>query len=94
MLRWPKTDSRTSMESRGSSRGGVDIGLQDLVGAGLEYLSAEHELQCRQIMFGLLLKQFHAVRLNEARYASVIQVVEPAIPPVQKASPHRVLLVL
>jgi uncharacterized protein involved in exopolysaccharide biosynthesis len=68
--------------------------LEDIPGAGLEYLRAEHELQYRQILFDMLVKQYDAARLDEAKEAAVIQVVEPAIPPDQKSSPHRALIVL
>jgi capsule polysaccharide export protein KpsE/RkpR len=74
--------------------GSGDMGLQALAGAGVEYLSAEHELQYRQIMFDLLLKQFDAARLDEAKNATRFQIVEEAVPAERKSSPHRVLLVL
>jgi len=72
----------------------VGMGLQDVAGSGIEYLSAEHEVQYRQIVFDMLLKQYDAARLDEAKNAAVIQVVEPAIPPDRKSSPHRAAIVL
>jgi uncharacterized protein involved in exopolysaccharide biosynthesis len=82
------------MGSAGSAKNSADLGLQDIAGAGSEYLSAEHELQYRQIMFDLMLKQYDAARLDEAKFASVVQVVESAIPPQQRTSPHRSMIVL
>ena len=62
--------------------------------AGGDYLRAEHELEYRQALFDLLLKQYDAARWDEARNAAVIQVVEAAIPPDRKSAPHRTLIVL
>jgi len=65
------------------------LGLQDLAGAGMDYLSAAHELQYRQTLFDLLVRQYDAARLDEAKEAAVIQIIETAKPPDQRASPHR-----
>ena len=82
------------VERQGHSTGSFDVGLKDVTGAGAEYLRAEHELQYRQIMFDLLLKQYDAARLDEVKDAAVIQVLEPAIPPDEKSSPHRGSLII
>ncbi len=72
--------------------GGLD--LADVAGAGADYLRAEHELEYRQALFDLLLKQYDAARWDESRNAAVIQVVEEAIPPDVKSAPRRTLIVL
>lgn len=69
-------------------------GLQDVPSEGLEYLQAEHEAQYRQAVYDMLMKQYDAARLDEAKDAAVIQVVEPAIVPERKSSPHRSLIVI
>jgi tyrosine-protein kinase Etk/Wzc len=84
----------SQLEQRKASSGSPDVGLQDVARAGVEYLRAEHEMQYRQVVFDLLLKQYDAARLDEAKDAAVIQVVEPAIPPDLKSSPHRAQIVL
>jgi capsule polysaccharide export protein KpsE/RkpR len=68
--------------------------LNQVAAVGPDYLRAEHELQYRQILFDLLMRQFDAARLDEAKNAAVIQVVEPAIPPERKSFPHRLALSL
>jgi uncharacterized protein involved in exopolysaccharide biosynthesis len=82
------------LEQRGHSSSPADMGLQDMAGAGMEYLSAEHELQYRQTLFDLLVRQFDAAKLDEAKEAAVIQVVETATPPDQRSSPHRTAMTL
>jgi tyrosine-protein kinase Etk/Wzc len=79
---------------RNHSSGFGDLGLGDVPGAGMEYLRAEHEVKYRQIMFDLLIKQYDAARMDEAKDAAIIQVVEPAIAPDRKSSPKRALIVV
>ena len=82
------------LEQRGKSSRTDGMGLQDLVGAGIGYLEAQHELQYRQALFDLLIKQYDAAKLDEAKQSTVIQVVEDAIPPDRKAAQYRALKVL
>jgi tyrosine-protein kinase Etk/Wzc len=70
-----------------------DMGLADVPGAGLEYLRADHELRYRQALMDMLMKQYDAARLDEAKDAAIVQVVEPAIEPDRKSSPKRTLIV-
>ncbi len=82
------------LEQPNHASGFADLGLGDVPGAGMEYLRAEHEVKYRQTMFDLLIKQYDAARLDEAKDAAIIQVVEPAIAPDRKSSPKRGLIVL
>ena len=81
------------LEQRSHSTGVGDVALGDVPVAGLEYLRAQHEVIYQQALFDMLMKQYDAARLDEAKEAAVIQVVEPALPPDRKSSPHRLLLV-
>jgi len=87
-------EQTAKLEERSGSpqSGGMDLG--DVAGAGADYLRAEHELEYRQALFDLLLKQYDAARWDESRNAAVIQVVEQAIPPDYKSAPRRTLIVL
>jgi hypothetical protein len=82
------------MEERSRTSGFGDLSLHDVPGAGMAYLRAEHELQYRQAIFDLLMKQYDAARLDEAKEAAVIQVLEPAIEPDRKSSPHYLITLL
>jgi uncharacterized protein involved in exopolysaccharide biosynthesis len=73
---------------------GNGLGLKDVPGATLEYLKAEHDLQYQQTLFDLLVKQYDAARLDEAKEAVTIQVVEPAIAPEHKSSPHKLRILV
>ena len=70
------------------------LGVGDVPGAGLEYLRAEHEVRYRQALFDMLIKQYDAARLDEAKDAAIIQVVEPAIEPDRRSSPKHASIIL
>ena len=55
----------------------------------LEYVRKEREVKYHEALFDALSKQFEAARLDEARDAPVLQVLDPASYPDTKSSPHR-----
>ncbi len=61
---------------------------------GIEYLRRLRELKFNETLYELLLKGYEAAKLDEARDAVVIQVVDKAIPPDKRAKPKRTLMVL
>jgi uncharacterized protein involved in exopolysaccharide biosynthesis len=77
------------MEHNGASSDFSEMGIKDAPKAGLDFVRAQREYTYRQMFFDLLQRQYEAARLDEARDATVIQVVEPAIPPERKSAPHR-----
>jgi len=81
------------LEHSNHSAGFADMGLADVPRAGLEYLRADHELRYRQALMDMLMKQYDAARLDEAKDAAVIQVLEPAIEPDRRSSPKRALII-
>jgi tyrosine-protein kinase Etk/Wzc len=82
------------MEERSRASGFGDLTLHDVPGAGMEYLRAAHQVQYQQAIFDLLMKQYDAARLDEAKEAAVIQVMEPAIDPDRKSSPRYAVTLL
>ena len=61
---------------------------------GMEYLRKFREVKYNEILFELLSKQYEIARLEEARDAVVIQVIDPAVPPQKKYKPKRMLITL
>ena len=57
--------------------------------AGLEYVRALRDLKYNETLFELLSKQYEAARIDEARDAPIIQVVDSAVPPERKSWPPR-----
>ena len=61
---------------------------------GTEYVRKLRDLKFYETLYELLTKQFEAAKLDEARDAAVIQVIDKAIPPEKRAKPKRTLMVL
>jgi uncharacterized protein involved in exopolysaccharide biosynthesis len=61
---------------------------------GMEYLRKLRQLKYNETLFELLSKQFELAKLDEARDAVVIQVIDQAVPPERKAGPRRALIVV
>ncbi len=60
----------------------------------LEYLRKLREVKYHESLFELLSKQYEAARIDEAKAAPIIQVVDRAIPPDKKSGPHRLFITL
>ena len=75
---------------------GSDINLSKgrVTQSGMEYLRRFRDLKYQETVFELLAKEFEVAKLDEAREGSIVQVVDAAVPPDTKSSPHRTLIVL
>jgi tyrosine-protein kinase Etk/Wzc len=59
-----------------------------------EYLRKLRQLKYNETLYELLSKQYELAKLEEARDAVVIQVIDRAVPPERKARPQRALIIL
>ena len=62
-------------------------------GVGTEYVRKLRDVKFNETLFELLSKQYEAAKLDEARDAAVIQVIDKALPPQKKAKPKTLLLI-
>lgn len=62
--------------------------------AGLEYMRKLRDLKYAETVFEVLSKQFEMAKIDEAKNNSVIQVLDKAVIPDQKASPHRAIITI
>ena len=87
---------KQSGAGEGSEAGGVAGNVQVPVGnvpeAGLQYIRKLREVKYAEALFELLAKQYEAARLDEAKTAAVIQVLDPAVEPDRKSWPPRSLI--
>jgi tyrosine-protein kinase Etk/Wzc len=60
----------------------------------LEYVRKEREVKYHEALFDILSRQYEAARLDEAREAPVLQVLDPASYPDTKSSPKRLFIML
>ncbi len=77
-----------------SDDGGVMVPTGNLPAASTEYARRMRDLKFSETLYGLLLSQYQAAKLDEARDAVVIQVVERAVPPEKHSKPRRTLMVV
>ena len=79
-----------------NGRSAVDGDGQRLVNkqVGLENIKILREVKYQQVLYELLSKQYEASRLDEAKSASIVQVLDVAIEPERKAKPSRSIIVL
>ncbi|OIP59518.1 MAG: hypothetical protein AUK38_05275 [Nitrospirae bacterium CG2_30_41_42] len=61
---------------------------------GTEYIRKLREFKYQEALYEILLKQYEAARLDEARDAAIIQVIEKAIPPEKRVKPKRKQMVM
>ena len=61
---------------------------------GTEYLRKLRQLKYNETLYELLSKQYELAKLDEARDAVVIQVIDPAVPPERKSRPKRASIIL
>jgi tyrosine-protein kinase Etk/Wzc len=62
--------------------------------AGLEYLRRFREVKYQETMFEVLAKQYELARIDEAKDAAIIQVVDKAIESEKRTKPKRVVIVV
>jgi uncharacterized protein involved in exopolysaccharide biosynthesis len=62
--------------------------------AGLEYVRKVRDVKYYETMFELLARQYELAKLDEAKEGSLIQIVDPAIPPDRRSFPKRSLIVI
>src|ERR1700678_624714 len=74
--------------------GDISITTANVPQAGLEYIRKERDIKYHQFLFDLLARQYEAARIDEAKAAPVIQVVDSAQVPDRKSAPTRALWAL
>ncbi len=72
--------------------GEIQIATAKVPAAGLEYVRKYREVKYYETIFELLAKQYEAAKLDEAKNATIIQVMDKAVPPEKKSSPKRLLI--
>lgn len=80
-----------SAENSGVSPG--SLSAKDVPEAGLQYVRKLREVKYAETIFELLAKQYEAARLDEARTAALVQVLDAAVEPDRKSWPPRALIV-
>src|SRR5260370_4824420 len=82
------------LESGQSKASIADLPIENVPTAGLEYIRKLREVKYREALFELLAKQYEIAKIDEARDALIVQVLDKALPPERKSAPHRSVIVL
>ena len=61
---------------------------------GMENLRLLRDVKYNETIFELLAKQYEIAKIDEARDASIVQVLDPAVEPERKSKPTRSLIVV
>ena len=88
--------ARLSQTERGaveSVEGNVEVPTGRVAAASIEYLQATRELKYHESLYDFLSRQLEAARIDEAKNAVLVQVVDRAVVPERKSSPQRLLIV-
>lgn len=71
-----------------------DVAVRKVPEAALEYVRRLREVKYRETLLDLLTRQYEVARIDEAKDAAIVQVLDKAEPPEMRSWPHRTTLVL
>ena len=83
-----------TLESSQRAAGSPEIATSQVPESGLVYARKLREVKYHDTLYELLSRQYEAARIDEAKSAPIIQVIDRAEPPDQKSGPPRLLIVL
>jgi uncharacterized protein involved in exopolysaccharide biosynthesis len=86
--------AKMERSSPDSANGDVAVPTRKLPEAELEYLRRARDLKYHEALYEFLGKQLEAARIDEAKDAVVVQVVDKAVAPERKSGPHRITTIL
>jgi len=86
----------TSLQNNSNqmSLGDTQVPAGKLPSEGLEYIRKLREVRYHTALYDLLSKQFEAARIDEAKSAPIMQVIDRAVPSDGKSGPPRMLITL
>jgi len=85
--------ARLERSSGALGNGNLEIPTRRLPEVELDYIRRARDLKYHEALYEFLGKQLEAARIDEAREAVVVQVVDKAVPPEKKSAPRRTLIV-
>lgn len=86
----------SQMERSGAELGesNLQVPTRRVPEANLEYLRAARDLRYHEGLYDFLSKQLEAARIDEAKNAVLVQVIDRAVEPERKSSPRRLLIIV
>jgi len=71
----------------------ANVNMRKIPEKGLAYVRALREQKYREAVYEAMIKQYEIARVDEAKDAAMIQVLDKAVPPEIRSSPKRALMV-
>ncbi len=87
-----RTELAKVENSASSGKGGTLVPFGKAPEIGLEYLRHFREMKYREALFEVLSKQYEIARIDEAKDATLIQVLDKAVPPERPSWPRHWIL--
>jgi uncharacterized protein involved in exopolysaccharide biosynthesis len=75
-------------------KGDVLVSMDKAPEIGLEYIRKYRDVKYQEALFDLLAKQYEVAKIDESKEATLIQVLDEAVPPERKSKPVRSLIVI
>jgi uncharacterized protein involved in exopolysaccharide biosynthesis len=72
--------------------GDIEVPTAKIPASSLEYARKLREVRLQEDVYELLVKQFESAKIDEAKTAPMIQVVDKAVPALRKSGPHRAII--
>ena len=86
--------SQTDRTAMPDAEGNLQVPTSRVAGVSVDYLHRARELKYHESLYDFLSRQLEAARIDEAKNAVVIQLVDRAVPPERKSGPKRMLTVV
>lgn len=83
-----------AIEATGERSGGMEVPAAKLPAASLMYLRSLRDVKYHEALYEFLAKQYEAARIDEAKSAPLIQIVDRAVRPDKRSGPPRLLIVV
>jgi uncharacterized protein involved in exopolysaccharide biosynthesis len=85
--------SQTQRSGSEPAESNLDVPTPRVASASVEYLRVARDMRYHESLYDFLARQLEAARIDEAKNAVVVQVVDRAVEPEKKSSPKRLLIV-
>jgi uncharacterized protein involved in exopolysaccharide biosynthesis len=85
--------SQTQRAGTEPAESNLEVPTTRVASAGAQYLRVARDLRYHESLYDFLARQLEAARIDEAKNAVVVQVVDKGVPPEKKPSPRRLLIV-
>jgi len=72
----------------------MDVSQSALPSAAMEYADRLRDVKFNEAAVEAIGKQYEIARLDEAKDAPLVQVIDPALPPTRRSGPNRIAIVL